>query len=344
MLSIQEKAQAVLWYAEFKSIIKVQREFRRVYNKAAPDSKRIKAWHTQFLNTGSVEKRHGGGRRVSDEHVENVREAFQRSPRKSIRQASRELQMPRTTVHHVLRKRLHLYAYKVQIMQALQPEDKPQRYDFACDMLDRCDQDPAFLSRIMFSDEATFHISGTVNRHNVRIWGMEHPHSTMEHLRDSPKVNVWCGLMCDTIIGPFFFAEMTVTGTTYLDMLEQYAFPQVEHLQPNLLFQQDGAPPHWSLDVRRALDATFPGRWVGRDGPIRWPPRSPDITPLDFFLWGYVKDKVYATAVRDLRDLRARIVESIAAITPDMLARTWTELDYRLNILRVTKGAHVEIV
>jgi hypothetical protein len=43
------------------------------------------------------------------------------------------------------------------------------------------------------------------------------------------------------------------------------------------------------------LDATFPNRSVGRDGPTPWPPRSPDITPLDFFLWGYVKDKVYST-------------------------------------------------
>lgn len=38
---------------------------------------------------------------------------------------------------------------------------------------------------------------------------------------------------------------------------------------------------------------TFPDWWIGRDGPINWPPRSPDISPLDFFLWGYVKDIVY---------------------------------------------------
>ncbi|PSN57111.1 hypothetical protein C0J52_01299 [Blattella germanica] len=62
----------------------VQREFRRVYGKAAPDAKRIKAWHSQFLDTGSVINRHGGGRRVSDEQVDNVRQAFQRSPSKSI--------------------------------------------------------------------------------------------------------------------------------------------------------------------------------------------------------------------------------------------------------------------
>ena len=49
---------------------------------------------------------------------------------------------------------------------------------------------------------------------------------------------------------------------------------------------------------------TFPERWVGRDGPIPWPPRSPDITPLDFFVWGYVKGIVYQTKVRDVSDLQ----------------------------------------
>jgi hypothetical protein len=123
--------------------------------------------------------------------------------------------------------------------------------------------------------------------------------------------------------------------------------PQVERLNTfNLVFtffQHDGAPPHWWQDVRRALNATFPGRWVGRDGPTDWPPRSPDITPLDLFLWGYVKDRIYATKVRDIRDLRARIVEAVGTVTPDMLQRTWAELDYRLDILRATNGAHVQV-
>jgi hypothetical protein len=60
----------------------------------------------------------------------------------------------------------------------------------------------------------------------------------MEHVRDSPKVNVWCGVMCNMIIAPFLFAEKTVTGSSYLDMLQLYAFPQLEHLQPNVLFNK----------------------------------------------------------------------------------------------------------
>ena len=69
--------------------------------------------------------------------------------------------------------------------------------------------------------------------------------------------------------------------------------PQLAQFQPWITFQQDGAPPHWGSDVRRFLDAAFPNRWIGRDGPTPWPPRSPDITPLTSFYGGYVKDKMF---------------------------------------------------
>ena len=289
-----------------------------------------------------LQQRGGGRPSVSDEHIEDIREAFQRSPRKSIRRASLELNIPKTTLHRVVRKRLHLYAYKLQLVQALQPNDKPRRLAFAVDLLDRIEEKNEFLARILFTDDATFHTCGKVNRHNARIWGSQHPYAIIEHVRDSPKVNVWCGIMCDRIIGPFFFAERTVNGVIYLDMLEQFVIPQLE-LQPQVIFQQDGAPPHWSLMVRRFLDQTFPDRWMGRDGPMLWPPRSPDLTPLDFFLWGYVKDIVYRTPVPNIDELIMRITAAVANIDIDMLQRTWREIEYRLDILRATRGAHVEI-
>jgi hypothetical protein len=77
---------------------------------------------------------------------------------------------------------------------------------------------------------------------------------------------------------------------------------------------------------------------------IPWPPRSPDITPLDFFLWGYVKDTVYKTPVTSLDEVKLRIVAAIETVTPQMLENTWREIEYRLDILRAKKGAHVEVV
>ncbi|KAJ9587544.1 hypothetical protein L9F63_019024 [Diploptera punctata] len=89
--------------------------------------------------------------------------------------------------------------------------------------------------------------------------------------------------------------------------------------------KQDGALPYWSLDVRNSLKESFPDRWIGRGGPIGWPPRSPDITPLEFFLWVYVKDRVFATPVQDLHDLRTCILDTIATAPINILDRTWQE-------------------
>jgi hypothetical protein len=54
-------------------------------------------------------------------------------------------------------------------------------------------------------------------------------------------------------------------------------------------FQHDGTPPHFSRRAREILDQQYPDRWIGRGGPRNWPARSPDLNPLDFFLWGHVK-------------------------------------------------------
>jgi hypothetical protein len=68
------------------------------------------------------------------------------------------------------------------------------------------------------------------------------------------------------------------------------------------------------------------------------------VTPLDFFLWGYVKDIVYKTPVTSLDEMELRIVAAIETVTPQMLENTWRETEYHSDILRATKGAHVEVV
>jgi hypothetical protein len=83
------------------------------------------------------------------------------------------------------------------------------------------------LSRVVFSDEATFHLFRHINRHKLRIWGPENPNTFAEHVRDSPKINVFCAISASKIYGPFLFAEQTVTGITYLDMLENWLMPQL---------------------------------------------------------------------------------------------------------------------
>ena len=87
-----------------------------------------------------------------------------------------------------------------------------------------------------------------------------------------------------------------------------------KRLNNKMIFKQDEALPHFSK-VRTWLNEKFNGRWIGRSGLISWAPRSPDSTPLDFFfLWRYIKTKVYKTMVNDTADLKETIEQGIKTI------------------------------
>ena len=111
--------------------------------------------------------------------------------------------------------------YKLHLLQRLKDTDKPAREDFCTQMQAMLEAD-GFDNRLVFSDETTFHLTGKVNKHNTHIWGTEHPHSTLEHVRDSPKVNVFCAISKKRVYGAFFFEGTTVNSEAYLDVLQNW--------------------------------------------------------------------------------------------------------------------------
>ena len=106
---------------------------------------------------------------------------------------------------------------------------------------------------------------------------------------------------------------------------------------------QDGAPPHFSCFVTDVLNERFPDVWIGRGGPIPWPPQSPDLSPPDFFLWGYIKNIVYAGKIRNIQLMQERITSAIETVTRDTIQKTWQEMEFRLDVPRATNGAHIEM-
>ena len=105
-------------------------------------------------------------------------------------------------------------------------------------------EEEEFNERIVFSDEATFHTNGKVNRRNIRIWGEENPHATTERERGSPKVNMSCGISKNHVHGPFFF-EGNVTGEVYLQMLQNWPMDElIANEHEDFIYHQDSAPTH----------------------------------------------------------------------------------------------------
>jgi hypothetical protein len=83
--------------------------------------------------------------------------------------------------------------------------------------------------------------------------------------------------------------------------------------------------------------------WIGRGGTIVWPPRSPDLTLLDFSVWGEVKDKVFVPPLpASLEELWARVTEAVSTGDVDMIHRIWDEIIHRCHICHVIRGKYIE--
>ena len=91
------------------------------------------------------------------------------------------------------------------------------------------------------------------------------------------------------------------------------------------------------------LDDHFPDRWIGRRGAIEWPPRSPDLTPPDFFLWGVLKDLVYSEKPRTIAALKDVICNKIAMIELDLCRKVCRSVPSRLQKCIEAQGAPTEL-
>ena len=87
--------------------------------------------------------------------------------------------------------------------------------------------------------------------------------------------------------------------------------------------QQDGATSHTSQVSMAEIQSFFGDRIISKG---LWPPRSPDLTPPEYFLWGYLKGRVYQNKPRTIDALKANIAEKIQAVTADVLARTFQNM------------------
>lgn len=158
-------------------------------------------------------------------------------------------------------------------------------------------------------------------------------------------VNVWCGILNGYIIGPYLF-HGTLSGIKYKRFLRNELpglLETVPHNQGNIWFHQDGAPAHNSIIVKNYLHEMYPHRWIGTNGVVRWPARSPDLTPLDFFLWGYLKSVVYIEPIEDMADLYNKTYASVAAINRHTLQKVCNEeLLKRYNMCIHEEGRNFE--
>ena len=147
----------------------------------------------------------------------------------------------------------------------------------------------------------------------------------------SPKVTVWCGFTGSFIIGPFFFETqcplngwktITVNAQRYLKLFREKVVPCLREKDALdiVTFMQDGATSHTTNPVKEFLIQTFgEERIISKRCKFSWPTRSPDLTPVNFWLLGYLKSRVHRSRPSNLSELKDTIRRELSCIEPDIL-------------------------
>ena len=196
--------------------------------------------------------------------------------------------------NRIVRSDLNWHPYKIHINHQLKEQDFAIRVRF-CEWFLAQLRNPRFLANFVISDEAAFHLNGKVTTQNVRQYAPrgENPNFMFERNASREKTTVWMGLCGNgVVLGPFFF-DANINGRMYLEMLNEQVLPALMNTFVNqfrngrfqrLWWAQDGAPPHRTVAVSEFLTEFFGAHVISMNHPISWPPRSPDLTPCDFFL------------------------------------------------------------
>lgn len=348
---IERAAIVKMFIKNNSSIVQTQREFRRKYGRrAAPDAKTIRRLAARFEEYGTLaDVRHRGRSRTSRsvENVDAVRRSVEQHPETSTRRRATQIGISRWSLRQILHKDLHMFPYKIQVVQQLLPRDHQQRREYAQAILNLNEQIANFDEKIIMSDETHFDLNGVINKQNTRFWGTDNPQNIHERPLHPERVTVWCGITAERVIGPYFFEDaagntITVNGQRYREMLEDFFKVGMEEQGPqNMWFQQDGATAHTARETIQILRRMFPGRLISRSGDVLWPARSPDLTAPDFFLWGFLKSKVYVNSPQTLEQLKENIRQEIANITPEILKNVMQNAIKRAQMCINENGRHL---
>lgn len=324
-----------------------ERLWRVRYPDRPPHSRHVFArLEKRLINKGIVQPDHNKGkeirRPVRDIRTVDILASVQTQPRDSLRRREKDSGISRSTIQRIL-KIAKFHPYRMILVHALQPGDLPQRLNFCNWALG---QIRFFYRKILFSDECTFKSDAEVNKWNCRYWAEENPHWLREEDHQHVwKVNVWAGIIDDKIVGPIFLDE-NLNGANYASLLQNDLQPLLDELPPRcrqgMWFQQDGCPAHTSLVARAKLNVMFPGRWIGKFGPVNYPPRSPDLTVLDYYLWGRIKEIVYNDRPTTRDDMKERIRTAMASLEAAEIRRAVDSFQNRITVCAAQNGAHLE--
>lgn len=266
---------------------------------------------------------------------------------RTTRQIARETGIHRSSVGRIIRGELRLECFKKRRAQELTEANCITRLGRAKKLLTKYSE--SVVDFIFFTDEKVFTVSPPVNLQNDRVyaaWGTKKRDIAANRLlrtrrtfSKSVMVSVAVSkLGCTELI--FVEPGVKVNGSYYRDvLLSQQMLPAIRRMAGDMfVFQQDSAPAHRAFATVEYLRQNTP-EFISPD---RWPSNSPDLNPVDYKIWGWVQERVYQTPIRDVDQLKKRLVEVWSDMQQKVVDAAIDEWRKRLRACIREKGHHFE--
>jgi hypothetical protein len=322
-----------------------------------------KGWNKSSLDkllrkiraTGSADRKPGSGRKRSVRTPQNIDAVYdlvlsqENAPQthRTTRQIAREIGMSQRTVGRVIHNDLQLKCLKKRRAQQLTTSNTNSRLERCKQLLRKFPEHS--VNFIWFSDEKVFTVAPPINAQNDRLYVSS---TTLKHDVDAPRLlrtrpTFSRSIMVSVAVSKLgctdmFFVEpgVKVNGEYYRDvLLKQQMLPAVRRMSGDFfVFQQDSAPAHRARDTIEMLRRETPD-FIGPD---LWPANSPDLNPVDYRIWGLIQERVYQTAIRDIDDLKQRLVAVWAELKQSVIDKAIEQWRPRLRACVRAKGQHFE--
>lgn len=322
-----------------------------------------KGWKLRGLNyllkrlreTGTTDRLPGSGRPRTSRTAENIDAvndlvlSQDDAPRthKTTRQIARELVISQRSVGRIIHEDLQLKCLKKRRAQELTAMNCKTRLDRSRQLLRKY---PSYaVDFIFFTDEKVFTVAPPVNLQNDRVYA---PVATKKrdivadrllHTRSTFSKSVMVSvavskLGCTGLI--FVEPGVKVNGQYYREfLLSDQLLPAIRRIAGDIYtFQQDSAPAHRARETIELLQRETPDFIT----PDLWPPNSPDLNPVDYRIWGILQERVYRKSVKDVDELKLRLIEAWSGIQQSVIDHAIDQWRVRLNACVKAKGKHFE--
>ena len=340
---IQVKRAFQLKFKGSRSVRAFQRinhnAFTRVYEKFQNNG--IK----ESFNVGHVR----GTNKTDKDKIKLIENHFVKHPMHSVAEAAVVLDIPKSTIYHILRNKTKMKPYKIMLSQKLTVLQKEQRLALCQWILEQSDET---LSQVIFRDDKWFQLSQHPNRQNTRYWSFTKP----EFVYDVKTLHVAkCMAFVIVVEGEaHLFWHVDENDKNVKVDTDQYiesVLATIEHLDfrklhSTYIWQQDGASCHTAKKTLAFLKRIFKdriiSRWANIEGMPEWSANSPDLNPLDFCFWGMAMAEVWKQKPKTIAELKKVVEDFFNSLGPDFIKKCVLNIRKRAQLCVQEQGGHFE--